>query len=70
MATGGAGDVLSGIIASMVMQKGDFLEAILASIYVHGLSGDIGSREIGEKSLVAGDIIKYLPQAVMSMSDQ
>jgi NAD(P)H-hydrate epimerase len=67
MATGGSGDVLSGMIASLIMQGGDFLGTILASIYVHGLCGDIAVKKTGEKSLVAGDIINFLPQAIKSM---
>ncbi len=67
MATGGTGDVLSGMIASMIMQGDDILEAILASVYIHGLSGDMAEKKIGEKSLVAGNIIDFLPRAVMSM---
>lgn len=67
MATGGSGDVLSGMIASLIMQEGDFLESVLASVYVHGLSGDIAVKERGEKSLLAGDVINFLPKAIMDM---
>jgi len=64
MATAGSGDVLSGMIASMIIQEENLLEAILAAVYVHGLSGDIAAEKLGEKSLAAGDIIRYLPSAV------
>jgi hydroxyethylthiazole kinase-like uncharacterized protein yjeF len=64
MATAGSGDVLSGMIASMLIQEKKPLEAILAAVYVHGLSGDIGAEKLGEKALTAGDIIRYLPPAV------
>jgi len=64
MATAGSGDVLSGMIASMIIQEENLLEAILAAVYVHGLSGDIAAEKLGEKSLTAGDIIRYLPSAV------
>ena len=64
MATAGSGDVLSGMIASMIIQEENLLEAILAAVYVHGLSGDIAAEKLGEKSLIAGDIIRYLPSAV------
>jgi len=43
------------------------LDAVLASVYVHGLSGDMPVKKTGEKSLMAGDIIDFLPQAVLSM---
>jgi len=67
MATGGSGDVLSGMIASFIMQEKDVLGATLAAVYLHGLSGDIGARALGERALVAGDLIKYLPQAFKEM---
>jgi len=64
MATAGSGDVLSGMIASMIIQERDLLEAVLAAVYIHGLSGDIGVKRIGEKSLTAGDIIRFLPPSI------
>ena len=67
MATAGSGDVLSGMIASMIMQEKNMLEAILAAVYVHGLSGDIGAKRLGEKTLTAGNIITYLPSAIKNM---
>ncbi len=70
MATGGSGDVLSGMMASLIMQGGDFLNAVLASVYVHGLSGDMAVKKIGEKSIIAGDLIDFLPGAVMSMEQE
>jgi len=69
MATAGSGDVLSGILGGLIVQQNNFLEAILAAVYVHGLSGDIASQKIGERSLVAGDLIKYLPRAIKSLED-
>jgi hydroxyethylthiazole kinase-like uncharacterized protein yjeF len=64
MATAGSGDVLSGMIASMVIQEKNLLEAVLAAVYIHGLSGDLGVEKLGEKPLVAGDIIRYLPKGI------
>jgi len=64
MATAGSGDVLSGMIASMIIQEKNILESILAAVYIHGLSGDIGVEKLGEKSLTAGDIIRYLPSGI------
>jgi len=64
MATAGSGDVLSGMIASMIIQEKNLLEAVLAAVYVHGLSGDLGVKKVGEKPLTAGDIIRYLPQSI------
>ena len=67
MATGGSGDVLSGMIASLIIQEKDVLGATLAAVYLHGLSGDIGARILGERALMAGDLIKYLPKALKEM---
>ncbi len=64
MATGGSGDVLSGMIGSMIIQEKDFLQAILAAVYIHGLSGDIGASRLGERPLTAGNLIGYLPAAI------
>ncbi len=70
MATAGSGDVLSGMIASMIVQEKNLLEAILAAVYVHGLSGDIGAEKLGEKSLTAGNIIDYLPRAIKQLESE
>jgi NAD(P)H-hydrate epimerase len=68
MASAGSGDVLSGMIASMIIQEKNILEAVLAAVYIHGLSGDIGTRRLGEKFLTAGNIITYLPAAMRILS--
>jgi len=61
MATGGTGDVLSGMIGGLVCQGFDILSSLQASVYLHGLAGDELARELGEKSLVATDIIRKIP---------
>lgn len=63
MATAGSGDVLTGIIAAFIGQKIEIKDALRAAVYMHGLAGDIGSSFVGEYSLIAGDIIRYLPEA-------
>lgn len=65
MATAGSGDVLTGIITSLIGQKIDINHAITAAVYLHGLAGDIGVKYKGEYSLTASDIINYLPNAIM-----
>ncbi len=64
MATGGTGDILTGIIAGMLAQnpKRQF-EAVLAGVYLHGLAGDIACENVGEHSMVATDLVKSLPEA-------
>ncbi len=70
MATGGSGDVLSGMIAGFLMQEKDPLGAVLAAVYLHGLSGDLAAEKIGERALVAGDLIRYLPKAAKTLEDE
>lgn len=69
MATAGSGDVLTGVIAAFIGQKIEITEALRAAVYIHGLAGDIGSRLIGEYSLIAGDIVKYLPEAFKTIME-
>lgn len=64
MATGGTGDVLSGIIGSLVGQGVDALAAAALGVYFHGLAGDKAKERKGEMGLAAGDIIKYLPRTL------
>lgn len=64
MATGGTGDILTGIVAGMLAQnpKREF-EAVLAAVYLHGLAGDVARESQGEHSLVATDLIESLAEA-------
>jgi NAD(P)H-hydrate epimerase len=63
MATGGAGDVLTGIIAALIGQKMVPLEAAILGVHLHGLAGDFAAEELGRHSLMAMDLIDYLPEA-------
>jgi ADP-dependent NAD(P)H-hydrate dehydratase / NAD(P)H-hydrate epimerase len=63
MATGGSGDVLTGILTGLRAQGYDPLQTALLGVYVHGLSGDFGVIDKGMEGLIASDIIDYLPQA-------
>ena len=64
MATAGSGDCLTGIILSFLGQGLDAFASAKLGVFLHGLSGDFAEEEIGEDSLVASDIIKYLPKAI------
>lgn len=64
MATAGCGDVLTGIIASFVGQGMTAFEAARLAVYVHGKAGDLAAKEKGELSLIASDILTYLPYAL------
>ena len=68
MATAGAGDVLTGIIASFVGQGIAPFDAAKLGVYIHGLAGDLAARERGEASVIASDILAKLPQAIRSLS--
>ena len=63
MATAGSGDVLLGIISALLGQGLEPFDAAKAGVYIHGLAGDLAAKKVGEISLVAGDIVKYLPLA-------
>ncbi|WP_299817790.1 NAD(P)H-hydrate dehydratase [uncultured Pontibacter sp.] len=67
MATGGTGDVLTGIITALVAQSYTLEEACLLGVYVHGLAGDLALKEVGEISMTASDLIDHLPQAFLHL---
>ena len=69
MATGGSGDVLTGIILALLAQGYQPENAARLGIYVHGLAGDIACRRMGEISLTASDIIDALPEAWKVLSE-
>jgi len=64
MATGGSGDVLTGVIAALVAQGLSPFDAAVLGVFVHGRAGDLAARDIGPTSLIASDLIDYLPKAV------
>jgi NAD(P)H-hydrate epimerase len=64
MATGGTGDVLTGLIAALVGQGLDAFDAAQLGIYLHGLAGDLARDDLGEVSLIASDLLTYLPQVL------
>ena len=61
MATAGAGDVLTGVIASLIGQKLSPFDAAVMGVYAHGLAGDIAKDSHGEMGMIAGDIVDSLP---------
>jgi NAD(P)H-hydrate epimerase len=63
MATAGSGDVLSGILLALLAGGLPPFEAALLGAYLHGLAGDLAADEMGETSLIAGDILERLPDA-------
>lgn len=63
MATGGTGDVLTGILTGLLAQGYRCLDAALLGVYLHGLAGDLAVMEMGQESLIASDVTKFLPAA-------
>ena len=68
MASGGTGDVLTGVMAAWLGQLADPKSACQVSVYLHGLAGDLASGCYGEPALIASDLIKFLGQAFTETS--
>jgi NAD(P)H-hydrate epimerase len=63
MATGGAGDVLTGIITALLCQGLAPFDAARLGVHLHGTAGDLAARELRQISLIASDLVDYLPKA-------
>jgi NAD(P)H-hydrate epimerase len=62
---GGTGDVLTGMIAAMVAQFGESLaKAVAAAVWLHGRAGDLAAAEMGDKCVLATDVLRYVPKAM------
>ena len=70
MATAGSGDVLSGIILAFLAQDYSSLQASLLATYLHGLAGDLAAADLTEESLIATDLIDYLPRAFQHLKNE
>jgi NAD(P)H-hydrate epimerase len=68
MASGGTGDVLTGMIAAWFAQLLDADAACRLATYLHGLAGDLSEADEGEQAMTAGDIIAHLGDAVMELT--
>jgi len=69
MATAGSGDVLTGIITGLLARGYQRRDACEVGMYLHGLAGDLAAKDLGKESLVASDIIRYLPKAFLTLSE-
>lgn len=65
MATGGSGDVLTGLIAALLAQRLDPFAAAQLGVYLHGLAGDLAREALGEEGMIATDLLAWLPRAFM-----
>lgn len=68
MATAGSGDVLTGIITGLLARGYSQTDACIVGMYLHGLAGDFAAEAVGKESLIAGDIIEYLPHAFRKLN--
>jgi NAD(P)H-hydrate epimerase len=69
MASGGTGDVLTGMIGSFLAQGYTASQAACLGVYLHGRAGDLAAEEKGEASMIAGDLIEKIPQAIKETID-
>jgi NAD(P)H-hydrate epimerase len=70
MASGGTGDVLTGILGALLARGIDVSHAAPAAVYLHGLAGDLAAARVGEEALIAGDVVEALPGAFRRLTDE
>jgi NAD(P)H-hydrate epimerase len=68
MATGGTGDVLTGVIAALLCQNLVPFEAAQLGAYIHGLSGDLAAAKLGQVGMIASDVVEFLPAAFLHVA--
>ena len=71
MATAGTGDVLTGLVAGILAQEhlGAFIERLCLAVYLHGAAGDCAAEELGEQTMIATDMLRFLPKAWENLKD-
>lgn len=70
MATGGTGDILTGMTAGLAAQlPSDSDRAAAAAVYLHGLAGEIAARHLGEQPVIATDLLRYLPEGIRAITN-
>jgi len=67
MATGGSGDILSGMVGAFLARGMDSLAALEAGVFLHGLAGNLARDEKGEEGVIAGDILEAIPRAILKV---
>lgn len=67
MATGGSGDVLTGIVLSMLAQGYNAVDAAIIAVYIHGLAGDIAADQLSTIAMTSADLLTYLPKAWLNL---
>ena len=69
MATAGSGDVLTGIITGLLARGYKAPDACVLGVYLHGLAGDLAANDLGEESLLASDIVRYMAKAFKRLKE-
>jgi NAD(P)H-hydrate epimerase len=69
MATGGSGDVLTGVITGLVGQGLSPVGAARLGVHIHGLAGDLAARRLGQVAMIASDLLRFLPRAFLTLAD-
>jgi hydroxyethylthiazole kinase-like uncharacterized protein yjeF len=67
MATGGSGDVLTGILTGLLAQGYSSLHAAILGVYLHGLAGDLAAAKLSKESMIAGDLTDHLGEAFLTL---
>jgi NAD(P)H-hydrate epimerase len=70
LATGGTGDVLTGLIGALLAQGVEAFTAAQLGVYLHGLAGDLARDDLGETGLISSDLLDYLPRAFKAHAQQ
>jgi NAD(P)H-hydrate epimerase len=69
MATGGTGDVLTGMLAGLVAQfPGDARRAVAGAVYLHGRAGELAARQLGEQPVIATDLLRHFPEGIRGIT--
>ena len=68
MATGGSGDVLTGILTGLLAQGYSSIETAIFGTYLHGMAGDIAAERLSMEAMASGDLIEYLGEAFKGVS--
>lgn len=63
MATGGSGDVLTGLITALICQSVPPFDAARLGVYLHGLAGDLAAEQLSQEAMIASDLVRFLPDA-------
>jgi NAD(P)H-hydrate epimerase len=69
MATGGTGDVLTGILTGLLAQGYSSFDAARLGVYLHGLAGDLAAADFQQEAMIAGDVIEYLGKAFKKLRE-